>query len=470
MKSLFLKIFLSFWLAQALFVVVAILVTVAMRPTRQVSAIEAQQAKILSEAVLAYQDGGAERLREFLRGIRDSQHLRAVLFRDGESMLGHSVPPWFVEVAHGQRHTTDTLLGRLNPRFQMLKSSMTGLDGHNYILVTELPPGQSAFFGPGGIPSIGILIAVLTSGLVCYLLAQFLTSPVIRLRKATQKLASGDLSARVGGHSSPSGDEISQLVHDFNLMAEQIEKLVNAQSRLLKDISHELRSPLARLSVALELARQRTGPEGQGILDRISLESNRMNELIGSLTTIARLESGAGSIRKQAVQLEDLVQEVARDAAFEAQARNTQVECEILDELPVNGDRALLRSAIENVVRNATRYTKEGTAVQIRAEKRRSGNFEEAYIRVSDSGPGVSEGELDKIFEPFYRIDDARERSTGGVGLGLAITDQAIRLHGGYVRASNLPEGGLLVEMHIPLQPGQWLAEQRAPVSASGSA
>src|SRR5947209_2273465 len=469
MKSLFLKIFLSFWLAQALFIVVAIVVTVAMRPTRQVSAIEAQQSKILSEAVSISLAGGVDRLHEFLRTVRDSQHLRTVLFRDGESLLGHSVPPWFVEVAKGQRRTTDTFLGRLNPHFQMLRVSMTGPDGHTYMLVTELPPGQSALFGPNGVPGLGIFIAVLTSGLVCYFLAQFLTSPVTRLRRATQKLASGDLSARVGGRYSPNGDELSQLVRDFDLMAEQIEKLVNAQSRLLKDISHELRSPLARLSVALELARQRTGPEGQSILDRISLESNRMNELIGSLTTIARLESGAGSLCKQPVQLEDLVQEIARDATFEAQARNTQVECEILDELPVMGDRALLRSAIENVVRNATRYTREGTAVQIRAEKIKSGNVEDAFIQVSDSGPGVSEGELDKIFKPFYRIDDARERSTGGVGLGLAITEQAIRLHGGSVRASNLAEGGLLVEMHIPLQPREALREQRAPVAASGN-
>jgi two-component system sensor histidine kinase CpxA len=288
----------------------------------------------------------------------------------------------------------------------------------------------------------------------------------MKLRKATQKLAAGDLSARVGAQPSSGGDEVSQLVHDFDLMAEQIEKLVNAQSRLLKDISHELRSPLARLTVALELARQRTGPEAQAVLDRIDLESNRMNELIGSLTTIARLESGVGSIRKQLVELEEVVQEVARDAAFEAQARNTQVECEILDELPTNGDPTLLRSAIENVVRNATRYTREGTAVKIRAERKKAGAIEEAVIRVSDGGPGVPEGELDKIFQPFYRIDDARGRSTGGVGLGLAITDQAIRLHGGSVRASNLPEGGLLVEIRIPLQGTQGLREQRDAVIA----
>ncbi|HZQ19374.1 MAG TPA: ATP-binding protein [Terriglobales bacterium] len=466
MKSLFLKIFLSFWLAQALFVAVAILATVAMRPTRHISAIEALQTKFLNDAIAAYEAGGEEHLREYLRSIRDSQHIRAVLFRDGESLLGHTVPPWFVEVAQGRRHTTDTVLGRLNPRFQMLRVSTTGSDGHDYMLVIELPPGQNAFFGPNGVPFLGIIIAVLTSGLVCYFLARFLTSPVTRLREATQRLASGDLSARVGARGSSGGDEVSQLVHDFDLMAEQIEKLVNAQSRLLKDISHELRSPLARLSVALELARQRTGPEAQSILDRISLESSRMNELIGSLTTIARLESGASTVRKQAVDLEELVQEVARDAAFEAQARNTQVECEILDELPVAGDPALLRSAIENVVRNATRYTREGTAVKIRAERAKSGASEEAIIRIQDSGPGVPAGELGKIFQPFYRIDDARGRSTGGVGLGLAITDQAIRLHGGSVRASNSPEGGLLVEIHIPLQGTQGLREQHDPVIA----
>ena len=158
MKSLFLKIFLSFWLVVALLVVVAILVTVATRPTRQISAIEAQQSRILSEAVSAYQTGGVERLHQFLRGVRDTQHLRTVLFRDDESLLGHSVPPWFVEVAKGQRRTTDTFLGRLNPHFQMLRVSMTGSDGHNYMLVTELPPGQSALFGPNGVPGLGILI------------------------------------------------------------------------------------------------------------------------------------------------------------------------------------------------------------------------------------------------------------------------------------------------------------------------
>jgi len=451
MRSLFLRIFLSFWLALALFVVLAILATAAMRPTRQISAVEALQPRFLGEAVDAYQSGGSGKLREYLRSLHDTQRIHAILFNEQGNLVGHPIAPWFTEVANGQRHTADTLWGHLNPHFQMLKVSMTGQDGHRYTLVTELPPGETAMFGPNGIPGLGILIAVLTSGIVCYFLARYLTSPIIRLRQATQKLASGDLSARVGGRISSSSDEISQLVRDFDKMAEQIETLVNAQSRLLKDISHELRSPLARLTVALELARQRTGPDAQSVLDRISLESSRMNELIGSLMTISRLESGAREIRKTAVNLEQVVDEVTRDAAFEAQARNCQVEAEILDELPVVGDPALLRSAIENVVRNATRYTPEGTTVKIRAEIAKRGSLREAVIRVSDAGPGVPEDSLDKIFRPFYRIDDARVRSTGGVGLGLAITDQAVRLHGGSVRASNLPEGGLNVEIRLPL-------------------
>lgn len=449
---LFLRIFLAFWLALALSLVVAILVTVAMRPERKLSAIEALQPRFLDEAADAYCNGGTGRLEEYLRYLRDNQHIHSMLFDEHGPVVSHPVRPWFTETFQGKRRTADTFVGRLNPHFQMLKTEGTGPDGRRYTLVTELPPGQNAMFGPGGVPGLGILIAILSSGLVCYFLAGYLTSPILRLRKAAQKLAAGDLSARVG-KVGRSKDEVSQLVHDFDTMAEQIEKLVNAQSRLLKDISHELRSPLARMTVALELARQRTGTEAEGVLDRISLEASRMNELIGSLTTIARLESGTGSVKKVAVHLEEIVEEVARDADFEAQARDCRVEAEILDELPVDGDPALLRSAIENVVRNATRYTREGTTVKVRAEKIQRQNTAQALINVTDYGPGVPEEALEKIFQPFYRIDDARGRSTGGVGLGLAITDQAVRLHGGSVTASNLPEGGLSVEIRLPLQP-----------------
>jgi two-component system sensor histidine kinase CpxA len=225
---------------------------------------------------------------------------------------------------------------------------------------------------------------------------------------------------------------------------------------LLTDISQELRSPLARLNVALELARQRSGPEARSALDRIDRETNRLNELIQRLLTIARLEAGDESIEKQPVSLDQIVRDIAKDAAFEAQSRHCQVEATIVEDCVVLGSPSLLHSAIENVVRNAIRYTQEGTAVQVRLEQgvgieNDTLQGPEAVVRVTDSGPGVPDDALDKLFLPFYRIDDARGRQTGGVGLGLAITDRAVRLHRGTIRVANRPQGGLLVEIRLPL-------------------
>src|SRR5262249_20122833 len=320
----------------------------------------------------------------------ENQRVHGILFIDGKSAVGHPAPPWFSEVARGQRAPANTLWGRLNPHFQMLSTSMDS-NGHHYTLVTELPPGENALFGPRGIPGLGLFIAILSSGLVCYLLARFLTSPITRLRNATHKLASGDLSARVGGRLSKGRDEVSQLVRDFDQMAEQIEKLVGAQSRLLKDVSHELRSPLARLSVALGLARQRAAPETEAALNRIELEADRLNQLIQRLLTISRLETGTDGIRTSRLSARELVEHVARDAEYEAQGGSVHVSAEPTDEYPVEADPGLLRSAIENVVRNAVRYTAAGSAVEIRLERRIGDQGEEIAIRVLDSGPGVPE-------------------------------------------------------------------------------
>jgi len=222
--------------------------------------------------------------------------------------------------------------------------------------------------GPGGLHGLGVLLAVLTSGLVCYLLAAYLTAPVVRLRAATQKLAAGDLTARAGIKNSRH-DEIGELVRDFDGMAGRMETLVNEQSRLLNDISHELRSPLARLNVALGLARQRTGPEAAGALDRMELESGRLEEMIARLLTLSRLEAGQDLLDRSSVQLGELIREVAKDADFEAQSRGCHVVAVVAQECTVEGSPALLRSAIENVVRNATRYTNEGTTVEVRLER-----------------------------------------------------------------------------------------------------
>jgi len=322
--------------------------------------------------------------------------------------------------------------------------------------VLGLPPGPRVFFGPHGLPIPGLLIAVLSSGLVCYFLARYMTKPVVRLRAVTRQLAAGDLTARAGDPRSRRRDEIAGLLRDFDAMAERLETLVKAQSRLLNDISHELRSPLARLNVALGLARQRSGPESASMLERIELEASRLNELIGRLLTLARLEDGEQAVPREPVPLADLVLTVVEDAEFEAQARHCHVKSFIPPgEWEVRGDASLLHSALENVVRNATRYTHEGTTVEIRLERGPNVSVDaaEAVVKVMDCGPGVPPDALKKLFLPFYRLDDARGRQTGGVGLGLAITERAVRFHGGRVAASNRPEGGLLVEIHLPMIP-----------------
>jgi len=448
MRSLFLKIFLSFWVAQALFLVLAVLVTLAIRQQAE-SAWDAEQAQVLNQAVQAYESGGQAALASYLDQVRQSQHVRAYLLNENDQELsGRRLPEWAKEGGRWRPHPPPgDFLGWMMPT-RPQRQSITSASGHRYTLVV-LPPPHGPFGDPG-IHGLGIFIAIVSSGLVCYLLARYLTSPVVRLRAATQKLAAGDLTARAGVPRPGRHDELAELVRDFDTMADRLEKSVKAQARLLNDISHELRSPLARLNVALGLSRQRSGPEAQSSLERIELEADRLNELIGRLLTIARLESGDQAMQKVPIDLQELIREIAQDAEFEAQSRKCHVDVTKVDDCMVMGDPALLRSAIENVVRNAIHYTREGTDVQIRLECRQGTTGTEAVLKISDSGPGVPDEALDKLFQPFYRIDDARGRQTGGVGLGLAITERAVRLHGGTIQASNRNEGGLMIEIRLP--------------------
>jgi two-component system, OmpR family, sensor histidine kinase CpxA len=448
MRSLFLKIFLSYWVAQALFLILAILITVAMHQRGESSTWDAQQAGVLSKAVQAYERGGQGEVRRYLDDVRESLHARVYLLDEqGRDVAGRDLPHWAEFLGKGIVPPRRDLWQRVTPS-PFRRQALVAASGRRYTLVAILPPGGP--FGPGGVPGLSILIAIISSGLVCYLLARYLTAPVVRLRAATQRLAAGDLTARAGGLAARRSDEMAQLVRDFDTMAERLEASVNAQSRLLNDISHELRSPLARLSVASALARQRSGPDAHGALERIDLEAERLNDLIGGLLTIARLEGGDDSRRKSPMWLGEIIEEIVADADFEAQGRNGGVKSVIKEDCQVMGAPLLLHSAIENVVRNATRYTQD-TPAQVSLERSEGSGGREAVIRVVDSGPGVPENALDKLFRPFYRIDDARGRQTGGVGLGLAITERAVRLHGGTVKASNRSEGGLQVEIRLPL-------------------
>jgi two-component system, OmpR family, sensor histidine kinase CpxA len=471
-KSLFFRIFVSYWIAQALFLILALLVGSAMRPSREIANLEAQQPKILGDALTAYQSGGDSAGWRYFRTLHETQHVRLYIFdQQGKELLNRKVPEWVERARVGQMASADSFWARFRPN-QFLRVTDT-VNGQQYTLITELPPEPHPF-GPHGIPGLGIMIGIISSGLVCYILARYLTAPVVRLRAATQQLAAGDLSARAGVPGSRRHDEMAQLTRDFDRMAERLQNLVNAQRRLLSDISHELRSPLARLNVALELARQRSGSEASNALDRIDRETIRLNEMIQRLLTIARLEGGDQSVERSPVRLAELIDEIAHDAAFEAQSRQCEVEVTIVDDCVVSGSGSLLYSAIENVVRNAIRYTQEGTSVQVRLEEGVGPEGAQAVVRILDSGPGVPEDALEKLFEPFYRIDDARGRQTGGVGLGLAITQRAVSLHSGTVRAANRPQGGLMVEIRLPLafveHADQVLPSPPSPVSSGPSA
>lgn len=448
MKSLFLRIFLSFWIAQALFFMLAILVTLAFRPRS--STWEALRTAVLNDAVAAYEQGGQQQLRQYLDNLDATQHVRAYLFDEHMEDVAHrGAPDWAVRIAAGgPRSPHDGFLFPAPPTQRDSKASSDGM--HRYTIVMGVPPGPRVFIGPRGVPFTGLIIGVITSGLVCYLLSWYLTKPIVRLRTAARQLASGDLTARTGAAAITRRDEVAGLMRDFDAMAERLETLLNAQSRLLNDISHELRSPLARLNVALGLARQRSGAESTEMLDRIELEASRLNELIGRILTLARLEDGEQLAPQTPVPLDELVLSVTEDAEFEAQARKCHVKTSIAEgEWLVRGNASLLHSAVENVVRNAIRYTHEGTSVQVELSDGDAGR--EAVLRVSDSGPGVPTDALGKLFEPFYRLDDARGRLTGGVGLGLAITERAVRFHGGKVAAFNREPSGLIVEIRLPL-------------------
>jgi two-component system, OmpR family, sensor histidine kinase CpxA len=470
MKSLFLRIFLSFWVAFALFAMLAVLVTLAFRPRS--STWEALRTTTLTDAVNIYEDGGPLQLRDYLENLDRTQHVRAFLFDETGIEVSHRAPPdWAIRVAAGGPRTPHD--GFFFPAPPVQRDSKASSDGkHRYTLVLGLPPGPRVFFGPRGMPVPGLIIAIISSGLVCYVLSWYLTKPIVRLRAATRQLAAGDLTARSGAPVGRRMDEVAGLMRDFDAMAERLETLMKAQSRLLNDISHELRSPLARLNVALGLARQRAGIESADMLERIELEASRLNELIGRILTLARLEDGEQRVPQTPVPLDEVVLTVAEDAEFEAQARHCHVRAMIPEgDWNVRGNASLLHSAVENVVRNAIRYTQEKTSVEIELSSEESSKGTEAVLKVSDYGPGVPPAALEKVFEPFYRLDDARGRQTGGVGLGLAITERAVRFHGGGVSAHNRAEGGLRVEIRLPLiSGGQRTLPSPEPVSSATGA
>lgn len=451
--NLFIKIFLWFLAAIALMVGVVIFLTWTTQTepvvSRWQSSVKNQTNIYADTSAQIYNYEGEKGLEEFLNRIRNSENIKDIEIAKNidESRMVNGVNREILQNLYNKTiEVNEPKLDFSAPDYGYSAKPVTLMNGEKYILVTQWTrPRPTPFFGEANYRYIRLLGLFLTAIAVCYALARYLSSPMVKLSRATKQFASGELQTRVAPEIGKRGDEIGKLAKDFDEMAERIENLITSQQRLTRDISHELRSPLARLNVALELAKQKSNPENDKLLDRIEREGKKLNDMIGQILTLAKLESQSETIEKRKINLCKLVEKVAADANFEAAAQGKRVELRQDEDCDIFGNENLLRSAVENVLRNALRYTKDVVHVSLKKERT------EIVVKIRDHGEGVPENELDKMFTPFYRVAEARERSSGGVGLGLAIAEQSVSSHKGRISAKNAAGGGLEVEIKLPL-------------------
>lgn len=455
MTSLLARIFASFWVAMVLIVAGAIGVTLYVLTERSEG--QRDPAALAEQAAVELQSGGEAGLKRWLTNLerRDLEMRLLVVGPKGEDLLGRPLPHFL------GRRLAHALLepGRERPhappppehaaRYRPAQPLPLIIAGDGTVYRLALVPRRPSFFGTLEIPQARgavLLLAILVTALISWWLARSVTRPVRALTTATRALAGGDLDIKLP-QVAKRRDEFGVLARAFEDMARRLRELLRGRERLLRDVSHELRSPLARMQVAIALGRQPGGDVAYS-LQRIESEAARLDALIDQVLKLSRLDAGAAALRREAVDLVGLVDQVARDASFEGQGRDVRVQWDPPSgAVMVRADAELLASAVENVVRNALHYSPPGAAVELALHA----DPEEVRLAVRDHGPGVPETDLHRIFDPFFRVAESRSRDSGGDGIGLAITARVLAAHGGTTRAQNAPDGvGLQVELSLP--------------------
>ena len=410
---------------------------------------------------LAREQWAEEPSNTFARGlVRISQRAQQALQTEGREGLRRellSIPRmtrshiYIVDEDDQEVLRRDAALEQLSERrTAMDTTSFEDSEGRPYTVYTvnRNPPSTILAPGPEG-TALRLAAAAVISAIISFFLARSLATPLGELRRASRKIASGDLATRVGGAIPERKDEIGQLARDFDVMATRLQSMQNANQRLLSDVSHELRSPLARLNVALAIARQKGTGEIESEIDRIALESERLETLVNDVLGLLRETSEAAANLDEDMDLTELLSDLVDVVNYEAPEDSPGIRWQPGDAHPFHGDRELLWRAMENLLRNALRHTdpEQGVVLDLKHRRRKSSY----QITVRDFGDGVPPEELEKIFEPFYRIQESRDRGSGGHGLGLSIAANAVRRHGGRIEAKNDPGGGLEVIISLPL-------------------
>ncbi len=450
MHRLFLKIFFWYWLT-AWGMIAIVLLGSRLTGMRQVSApnMYATVAPILAaEAAKTYESGGPEAFARFSQSdVHD--HERQIFLLDGsyKDVLSQPLSDDGLRLAHAAKNGQLVVLRGHIAAYKFVSST-----GHPYILMLYLKSDfrriGDALVGDGLPFSISLVLLVT---LLCLALAYHIASPIHSIQSTARRVAQGDLKARVPSSVSRRYDELAALAKDFDSMVNRLDSLIQTQKNLLNSVSHELRSPLARINLSLALLKNRFSPDSDELFQRLDRDVERIDLLMGQLLTLSRLEAGFSSAEREDVDFAQLVEEVAADGNFEAQALGKSVSLQTTGSIILrNADPHALRSACENIIRNAVLFTRPGSDVQIVLNVDRNAPEPLAFLSIRDHGPGVPEGSLQAIFQPFYRINGDGE-VTGGNGLGLAIASEAIRLHRGTIRAENLRPTGLEIIIQLPV-------------------